>query len=144
MLRGLTFVVGLYMMSACMLIIGTINLCTQAKWYFWGHPAMMVIQDPSKKLSDHPISGVYASVKYLEKSGETLVPKKPLSKAMAERLVNGEQIPVIFQKDNLEYVLYSSDELESPWIWLTVGVIVGFVAVYSKKLYRRETKRVLT
>ena len=137
----LSAVVLLYVMASCALFLGLSMGYEQASWHFYGRPAVMVLAEPDKKLdttTNVTPEGLYVPVKYIEPTGQVRLLSKFVSKDYADRLVKGEQIPIFFQKDNLQYALYSKDELESPWGWLIVGTILLLFALLASKLRRKE------
>ena len=141
----IVYVAMLYCMALAMLVVGGINLVDYAQWRVRGHAALMQLNDPDKKLGA-PIGGyVYANVKYVEANGqETLVLNKPFQPGMADRLAHGDKIPMFFQLSNPMLVIYSKDDLDSPWVWLILGVLIFFVARFAKKLLTTEAQRTAT
>lgn len=129
MLGGTLLVAMSYVISFAMFMIGSINLYQQIDWRLSGHSAVMKLDDNAAKFTTTIGGYAYLDVKYLGTNGETIVRGKSVPTNVAEKLKRGEGVSIFFQKNDPQNVLYSKDELDSPWGWLIAGVAFFFCEI---------------
>lgn len=140
--KKLSFVAGLYVIALCALTVGGLNLYEHIDVRLHGQEAMMELADPDKKIVQYEDALNFRAldVRYVDNAGSIVVPNKMLDKAVAERLIAGEKIPVTYLTNNPKRVLYGNYRLPNPWIWLIVGLGALAIAIYATKLFKRERR----
>ena len=140
-MRSIVFIAMLFCMGFSGLLVGGMNLFERAEFHFNGKAATMRLADPGRKVTLPAPGGgdIYQlDVKYSGGGGEIVVPQKRFTRERAQKLVNGEGIPITYLSHNPKRVLYPGDELDSPWGWLIVGFAAMATFVHALKLRRRE------
>jgi hypothetical protein len=140
-MKGVGFVAMLYCMAAVALLLGLMGLYDYMQWRYNSHVAQMVLTSTAKVPPVISTSGVYLDVKYVEPLGETYVDKKWVAADMAKRMGNGEAIQVWFRSSNPMETHFSRDDLELPWGWLGVGVVLFIVAQSARGMLKKEASR---
>ena len=46
---------------------------------------------------------------------------------------------MIYLPENPHHIIYFTEDLPNPWVWLTVGIVFAGVFVYAWKLLRRTS-----
>ena len=131
----------LFCMGAAALLVGGIALYENVDRALHGSSATMELADPSKKVNLQ-VGGPdihLVDVRYSGAKGQLVVRNKLLGRAVAQRLIDGEKIPVIYFENNPQKVLLSQNELPSPWFWLFLGAALLGTFFYALMLLRRES-----
>jgi hypothetical protein len=82
--------------------------------------------------------GTTADVVYTTPRGRIDVPRQRISGKIAERLANGEAIPVRFLTSDPHAALYDGAQKEMRWGGLIGGAAALAVAIFAHRLLRRE------
>lgn len=140
--KKLGFVAGLYVIALCALTVGGLNLYEHVDVRLHGQEATMELADPDKKVVQYEDALNFRTldVRYVDDAGDIVVPNKILDKAVAERLIAGDKIPVTYLTNNPKRVLYRNHRLPNPWIWLIVGLGALATAIYATRLFKREQR----
>ncbi len=141
MFRGIIFTAMLFCVGLVGLFVGGMALYENAEWHFKGSDALMELANPDVKIKI-PVGGWdvhLVDVKYISSAGEIVVPRKALRGDIARKLVDGERIPVRYMTSEPSRVMFSRDELPSPWGWLLAGIAAMFTAFLSRKALHRES-----
>ncbi|AXQ28390.1 hypothetical protein D0B54_06705 [Solimonas sp. K1W22B-7] len=137
----ITFVAMLFVGSLVSLLSGGMALYEHLQFRFDGRQAQMELAVPSTRKSRLPTGGfdvIPQDVKYRGTDGEVFVPQKRLGGDIAQRLIDGEKIPVTYLKHNPQRVMYAGDELPNPWGWLIVGAVLLPMSLMAYRMLRRE------
>ena len=136
------FVAGLFVFALCALTIGGIDLYGNIDVRLHSQQATMELADPDKEVVQYTdvLNTRTLDVKYVSGEGEVIVPQKVVSKENAERLVAGDNIPIMYLTNNHQRVLYQNHQLPNPWVWLVVGLSALATAIYALKLRKRELR----
>jgi hypothetical protein len=140
-LRSITFIAMLFCMGLSGLFVGGLNLYERAEFHFKGKAATMRLADPGRKITLPAPGGgdIYQlDVKYTGSGGEIVVPQKRFTRERAQKLVNGEGLPITYLSHDPKRVLYPGESLDSPWGWLIVGAAAMGTFAYALKLKRGE------
>lgn len=142
-MRPFTFVAMLFCMSLSCLIIGGGNLYEVGNFKFNGKTAVMTLAASQKKINGSVLDygTVPLDVQYSSDAGNLLVRQKLLDAARAQKLLDGGKIPVIYLPENPHHIIYFTEDLPNPWVWLTVGIVFAGVFVYAWKLLRRDRRK---
>ena len=134
------FIAALFVLGLAGLLVGGINLYEIVNFRLDGQEAVMELADPEKRslLTSGEYGAQVLDVKYVSQNGELIVPQKRLLGHVAQKLVSGAQVPIIYLKQDPHRVIYSKNELDSPWIWLLVGVGAMVAFVVGVRLRRKE------
>ena len=100
----------------------------------------MSLSRPDQKLPDYEDGfGIrMLDVQYVGSAGTVVVPNKSLPIEIAERLVDGQSIPITYMSNNPSRIMYSNYELPNPWGWLAAGLAALATAIYAVRLRKRE------
>jgi hypothetical protein len=140
MQRKIGFIAGLFVFALCALTIFGFGTYEFFDIRQHSQQATMELADADKRvvLFDDVLDTRTLDVKYVSNVGEVVVPQKLVSIAIAERLVAGEQIPIIYLTNNPRKTLSAYHEPAIPWAWLAVGLIAFAVAGFALHLHKRE------
>lgn len=142
-MRPFTFVAMLFCMSLSCLIIGGGNLYEVGNFKLNGKAAVMTLAASQKKIkgsvADFPT--VPLDVTYSGDAGNIVVTQKMLDGPHAQILLDGGKISMIYLPKNPHHIIYFTEDLPNPWVWLTVGIVFAGVFVYAWKLLRRERQK---
>lgn len=129
----------LFCMGAVALFGGMLALYENIECWYYGIEATMELADTSKPLPrPSPGEDIYLlDLKYKSKEAELTVPRQWMDGDIARRLGDGEKIQMIYYSNNPKKVLYSTEELESPWLWLLIGGALMATFRYALKLLHR-------
>lgn len=142
-MRPFTFVAMLFCMSLSCLIIGGGNLYEVGNFKLNGKAAVMSLASSQKKIKSSvaDFSTVPLDVMYSGDGGNIVVQKKSLDGMHAQKLLDGGKIPVIYLPKNPHDIIYFSEDLPNPWVWLSVGIVFAGIFVYAWKLLHRERQK---
>lgn len=134
------FVAGLFLLAACITLIGAEALWQKVDYTVNGLPAVMVLADSSKKLTvpRGGVEDVSVDVKYVRPDGELLVTGLWLDGSVARNVAAGGRIPIKYWKNDVRHFVLQDHEFTSPWERLAVGALLLGVAIYALKLLRRQ------
>jgi len=71
-----------------------------------------------------------------------VVTRKMLDGPHAQILLDGGKISMIYLPKNPHHIIYFTEDLPNPWVWLAVGIVFAGVFVYAWKLLRRERQKI--
>lgn len=139
-MNKLLFVAWLFVFAGCGLVVGGINFYEVFRFWNDGQSGVMISSDRilERAVKYETYITMPMDVTYLTPQGSVFVSQKFVPGAIVKRLGEGQQIPVRFLKSEPEHVLYDNSELESPWGWLILGVIMLPVAFYALRLIKQE------
>jgi hypothetical protein len=139
-MKRIEFIAALFVLALCCLLVGGMNLYERLEFGLNGQSAQMQLANPVKTLAiEKTDQGIHLiDVRYLSQEGELVVPGKRLWGDEARIVGGGGQVPVTYLKHNPQRVLYRHQELDSPWVWLAVGVGAMATFIYALRLRRRE------
>lgn len=134
------FVAGLFVFAFCALLVGGMNLYKNVDFWLHSQDATMELADPNKKIVRYSdvLSTRPLDVKYVSEAGEVIVPQKPVSHEIVEKLVAGEKIPITYLTNDPRRTFNRYQRPPSPWAWLAVGLVTLAVAFYALRLRKRE------
>lgn len=134
------FVAALFVMALCGFTVFGIDLYKSYDYSRNARQATMEIADPTKKIVrfEDALNTRTLDVRYVGGDGDVVVPQKLLPKDVADRLIDGEKIPVTYLANNHQRVFYRSGSPPISWAWLIVGLAALITAFYALKLYKRE------
>ena len=135
-----SFIAGLFVLALCGFVAGGLSLYEHFDVWRNGQDAEMSLAHPDQKLPDYD-DGLrirVLDVQYVSSAGTVAMPNKSVSIPIAERLVDGQRIPITYMSNNPSRVMYSNYELPNPWGWLAAGVISLVIALYALRLRKRE------
>lgn len=143
-----SFVAMLFIMAATGFLMGGMALYDDALFRFKGRDAMMVATDPPKWLiaRDGNYQARTVNVKYVATAGESAddgiaVPAKHVSGDEVRRMAQGERIPVRYVDGDPRHARIDGAQGDSPWGWLTLGIVGLLLALYARRLLHRESRR---
>ena len=141
--KKLMFVASMWVLALCGLVAGGLALYEHVDVRLNGQAATMELAYPDKKIVEYgdSLNMRVLDVRYVDESGDIVVPNKILDNAIADRLIAGEKIPVTYMTNNTKRVLYSNYRGPNPWPWLIVGLVALATAIYATRLFKRETGR---
>ncbi|MET7143150.1 hypothetical protein M3U23_15730 [Xanthomonas sp. PPL129] len=145
--QRLLFVVVLYLMAASTFVVFVSNVVPWFQYRLSSAPARLFLlpqpvgdspQDEIRVASDQRKYG-HAVLLKLE-SGETLSSHAHLKSDQYKQASSDQGLPVLYRKDgpNKVQVIGNLQELESPWVWLALCIVLSIVAPYAGRLRARE------
>lgn len=127
-------------MGAASLLVGAVALYENIEYWYYGIDATMELAETSKPLpKPSPGEDIYLlDLRYSAASSELILPRQWMDGEVARRLGNSEKIPIIYFKNRPQRILFSSDDVATPWGWLLGGIILMATFGYALKLLREE------
>jgi hypothetical protein len=138
------FVAMLYVIGLSFFGLGLVDLLLNVRFSLGSEQGSMTSTDPTVALvatlpeADRAY-GTTADVVFTTSQGPIGVPQQRLSGRMAERLANGERIPVRFLTSDPHTALYDGAEMDMHWGGLIGGAVALAVAIFAHRLLRRES-----
>ena len=117
-MRKIFFIAWLFCMGAGALLGGGMALYENVNFWYGGRAATMELADKSKRVIV-PSGGYdvhFVDVKYVNATGEVIVPKKRLSGDVARRLANGEKVQVTYLVGNPQQAMYEVRNATKPMV----------------------------
>ena len=138
-----SFIAGLFVLALCGFTAGGLSLYERFDVWRNGQDAQMSLARPDQKLPDYDDGMGFRvlDVQYVSSAGTVVVPNKSVLVPVAERLVDGQSIPITYMTNNPSRIMYSNYEAPNPWGWLVAGFVSLGVAIYALRLRKRELGR---
>ena len=150
-LHRFLFIVALYAMAAgCILVVAS-SFPKWLKYKFSSEEAVLFLMpepqingpDDERAYEKRRLENGYA-VRVNTKSGKEFASSSKLTSDQYAAARTESGLKVLFVKigSNRVEVIGSKSELESPWGWLVLGVIISAVAQFARKLWAREAEQI--
>ena len=97
-----SFNAGLFVMALCALLVGSIELFDYVDFRMHAQQATMRLANPEKRIISYSDDLTYRplDVIFVSDAGEVAVSNKSVENAMAERLIAGDSIPLVYMTNN--------------------------------------------
>lgn len=142
---NLTWVVMMWLMAGCSLMVGGIDAFDRLRT----SPVEMIldptISDVARKMLKAELDDenrimmvISAPVVYTFKDGKKIMERDARLQPDELRSLFSGQTLSVYRNSGQPHAVYSKDELPNPWSWLILGFILLGISLLASKLFKKE------